>query len=1003
MKKLVSAFLTLCMLSTCFITTVTAAAPPGYSTLMISNIDDLISWIQTEDIETFQQGAYQGGISSLRAKGELLVPSYEDASIEFRFIEVLHDQTTTDGLTGMLYYFYPNDRMAVNTILIKEINPENASLLEEGLSEYFTAQYGDRYSGLPEHETTIGADAQETITYITLDSETSEGDGADGNNPEIKSTSTFFIKDGFEVQIAYKPKDSWDIKYINDLCLDIIPFTFDESNVQGGLGDILMAKNAIEIQFGYDEYPVIVAQTDADTQVRAKESVDALISKHLKSDMTFEVIDGAFTPAIAGTKDNPAGTNGSYTFTVKVSKNNKQKMTKSLTLVITATAYPETEVSSSPVHAAGMPDKSWYTGHENDDTYTINTADQLAGLSELVNSGIDFKGKTITLGSNVDLSDYGENFNDGKGWIPIGRNFSVDYQSNGSIFSGTFDGNGHKITGLYIDDPLTSYASYSSTTALFGVVSGGTIRNLGIADANITGGVLATTGGIVSLLLENSTVEKCCVTGNIGYSKYTGDIEGTPPSGGYAIVGGVVGDVSGGSKLKNCYSEATVNGEWLVGGIAAAIRAEGSVENCYAVGNVSGLRYVGGVVGGVWSSGEIGKGGDIINCAALNSKVKGNSEAGRILGVLNDDDGDSKLSGNYAFSGLVDGNGVTTAWTNKTHDGLDGKDMSMEEAHTAEFWTKADNWDTNGWDTNIWTFENGKLPVLKMNAGEIPESSPSPSTSPEVSPSTVPSVQPSPSAESVKTPVAIPNGGIFTSTQMITLTCETSGATIYYTTDGTAPTTNSTVYISPFMIFDTTTIKAIAVKEDMADSAVMTASFTKYIGTGGGGGGGGTTSYTVKFETNGGSAIADKTVDKGDKITKPASPTKEGYTFAGWYSDKELTQEYDFGKDVTGNITLYAKWIENENVPTPSPSTEPGWQNPFSDINSNDWFYSDVEYVYTNNLFKGITETEFEPNVTMTRGMLVTVLWRMQDSPAAENQNPFGDVPDNVYLSLIHI
>ena len=292
------------------------------------------------------------------------------------------------------------------------------------------------------------------------------------------------------------------------------------------------------------------------------------------------------------------------------------------------------------------------------------------------------------------------------------------------------------------------------------------------------------------------------------------------------------------------------------------------------------------------------------------------------------------------------------------------------------------------------------LDIVPLENGEgSPAPSQSPSPSPEVSPSTVPSVQPSPSAESVKTPVAIPNGGIFTSTQMITLTCETSGATIYYTTDGTAPTTNSTVYISPFMIFDTTTIKAIAVKEDMADSAVMTASFTKYIGTGGGGGGEGTTSYTVKFETNGGSAIADKTVDKGDKITKPASPTKEGYTFAGWYSDKELTQEYDFGKDVTGNITLYAKWIENENVPTPSPSTEPGWQNPFSDINSNDWFYSDVEYVYTNNLFKGITETEFEPNVTMTRGMLVTVLWRMQDSPAAENQNPFGDVPDNVYYT----
>jgi len=63
--------------------------------------------------------------------------------------------------------------------------------------------------------------------------------------------------------------------------------------------------------------------------------------------------------------------------------------------------------------------------------------------------------------------------------------------------------------------------------------------------------------------------------------------------------------------------------------------------------------------------------------------------------------------------------------------------------------------------------------------------------------------------------------------------------------------------------------------------------------------------YTVTFDSDGGSAVAAQTVEDGKTATKPADPTKEGYTFVGWYlgSDK-----YDFSKPVTGNITLTAKW-----------------------------------------------------------------------------------------------
>ena len=69
------------------------------------------------------------------------------------------------------------------------------------------------------------------------------------------------------------------------------------------------------------------------------------------------------------------------------------------------------------------------------------------------------------------------------------------------------------------------------------------------------------------------------------------------------------------------------------------------------------------------------------------------------------------------------------------------------------------------------------------------------------------------------------------------------------------------------------------------------------------------TKYTVTFNSNGGSTVASQEVGHGEKALEPNTPTKEGYAFEGWYSDSELTQRYDFDTEVTGNKTLYAKWI----------------------------------------------------------------------------------------------
>ncbi|HRX44861.1 MAG TPA: InlB B-repeat-containing protein, partial [Acholeplasmataceae bacterium] len=69
--------------------------------------------------------------------------------------------------------------------------------------------------------------------------------------------------------------------------------------------------------------------------------------------------------------------------------------------------------------------------------------------------------------------------------------------------------------------------------------------------------------------------------------------------------------------------------------------------------------------------------------------------------------------------------------------------------------------------------------------------------------------------------------------------------------------------------------------------------------------------YTISFEENGGSVVADKTQGYNTAVVAPTAPTKMGYTFGGWYSDSALTTAYTFGTMPAQNITLYAKWTLN--------------------------------------------------------------------------------------------
>ena len=179
-----------------------------------------------------------------------------------------------------------------------------------------------------------------------------------------------------------------------------------------------------------------------------------------------------------------------------------------------------------------------------------------------------------------------------------------------------------------------------------------------------------------------------------------------------------------------------------------------------------------------------------------------------------------------------------------------------------------------------------------------------------------------------------------------------------------------------------------------ADVTKLTAKFAG--GSSGSGGGGGSrkpsvTYYTLHFETNGGSAITDMREENNTRISLTKYvPTRHGYTFNGWYSDQSLTNQVS-EVSLTKNMTVYAGWRADENPDIVV--------NPFTDVSEKDWFYNDAMFVYKNGLMLGTSKTLFSPHGTVTRGMMATILWRMEGSLAPKDENSFTDVEAGMWYA----
>ena len=297
-----------------------------------------------------------------------------------------------------------------------------------------------------------------------------------------------------------------------------------------------------------------------------------------------------------------------------------------------------------------------------DEPYQISNRAELYWFAGLVNGTLPDEGKenlsanailTANIIVNTGVLDANKNLvskSDLTEWEPIGARWSS--------YTGTFDGQGHTISGLYFNDPFASYVG------LFGCIgANGKISNVGVLDSYFQFSALG--GGVCGV--NYGTVRDCKNTGSVRGLATIGGVCGLNEKGGIiensfneGTVSGTgdnaqqVGGVSGynNGTIKSCYNTASVSGQESVGGVCG-FNSVGTTINCFNEGTVSGQNFVGGVCGN-------GCGVTTTNCFNEGT-VSGQSHVGGVCGY--DYYYDGKLTNCYYLSDTATG-------------GINGKDVS---------------------------------------------------------------------------------------------------------------------------------------------------------------------------------------------------------------------------------------------------------------------------------------------------------------------------------------
>ncbi len=368
-----------------------------------------------------------------------------------------------------------------------------------------------------------------------------------------------------------------------------------------------------------------------------------------------------------------------------------------------------------------------------DDPYQVYTAADLTGV---------YRKGYFKLMNDIDLTDYINQFSPSEGWESIGREGSETIH---------FDGDGHKITGLWCN-------TTRDNTGLFSCFANGTIKNLAVETAKgkqVKGG--KNTGILIGKMM-NGTIENCRVVGTLADGTPVGGLVGLFEGGKISLcqasvtinatletsyVGGIVGDITSGTidqcvtmgtlkatgkesyvgglvgknnaAITNCYSNAAIHSSYSAAGLVAY--NYNKVEKCYATGDIYTNNIGAGVIGYNDGSSAVVK-----NCAAMNNKIdvvyesqqvqQGGGYGQRIIGGKKNGAAVPELN-NYALKTMqVSVNNIPQPVSDDFYNGV-GKNGSEL--------AKATTYQELGWDfAETWAIAEGEgYPSLRKNEAVV--------------------------------------------------------------------------------------------------------------------------------------------------------------------------------------------------------------------------------------------------------------------------------------------
>ena len=670
----------------------------------------------------------------------------------------------------------------------------------------------------------------------------------------------------------------------------------------------------------------------------------------------------------------------------------------------------------------GTADISWYTDHKTDTEYHFTTAEQLAGLAQLVNdktASVSFEGKTIYLDNDLDLS--------GCQWTPIGNGSNF-----GRYFAGTFDGQYHKITNLHHH----STGDELIRNGLFGVVSdGGTLKNLLVIDADIASNDGSLLAGILADWVDGGTVENCYTSGKI--ENNVGD----------KFVGGLIGQCTWSTQVKGCGSDATVISTEsdedhvdTVGGLIGQWENSAdssSITDCWFGGSVSCKNIysaVGGILGANFENFSGNRPGVIIkNCIVATKNITG-VEPGNITwitavvkphvtdciwpdtppdGVTLDEETYPDNKGNYlAVAKLVVDWDAGTAGADPTFDQSScGTAVSnftsadvlaglQTNAGTGVEWVAGIGHPTFVWDDNNIPADYTAVDAAIARATALDSSLYTNYSAVEDSINSVDRAKSKAQQTEVDAMAKAIEDAVFALqykgadyTKVDAAIAKANALNKSDYTDFTAVDNAVKAVNRDKKITEQSEVDAMA---KAIDDAIAT--LVKKPSSGGGSSSGGSSSPNYPVTTpgkteNGTVTVSPRSAEKGDTVTITVKPDS-GYQLDDLTVTDKNGNELKLTDKGNGKytFTMPAGKVEINTAFVKEVET-----SPFSDVSASNYYYEAVKWAQEKGITGGIGNGLFGSNQPCTRGQIVTFLWRAAGSPVVNYAMNMTDVAEDAY------